>query len=788
MPLTKIDDRGLTTPVDLLDNEKIRLGTGNDFELYHNGTRNIVGNNTAQLRLITDTFRAVSKTGDETYITADANGAVELYYNGSNKFQTVTDGVRFTGHLHGNDNYHIKLGNGNDLQLYHDGSNSYIEDAGTGDLIASVSASNFRIRGAGNAEIAKFGDDGSVDLYHNGSKKFETTATGVTISNQGNNRILNVHNTNGNNSYVAFLDQNTTDNSYVRVGASANDMMLFAGGSEALRLTSNRDVNIPTDGKKLQLGASQDLEIFHDGSHSWVDNNTGHLYLRNKASNQKTIVQAGLGGNVELNVNYGEHGVVARSNGASELYYDNALRLETMIAGARVKRYGGGATTLFIEGAENSSAILDMFADDGDDNADKFRLQAVTDGSFTMQNYAAGSWENNIRFIGNGAVELYYDNSKKFETLSNGAEVHGHLHLGDNYELRLGNVGSGGDLKLYHNGSASYIHDSGTGELIVKSNSLSFTNDSENEYLARFFQDSGVELYNNGTKKWATGSNGVYHDCNGTLHQQAIHFESGQNTGDYGTLFGVTNYPDASGFGDQNDGHWARIQSKGGTVVVINSDAGGRNDGRNTFDHFSVYQRAGDSTNGKRLFSVDGAGQAQFGRAGIRIDNSWGGQPSITVQRNNNDGTDNTDNSAYMRVHGIGETHESWTGGSTGADFSANFLIDGSNYHTSDRRAKTDIVDCPYGLDVVNKLQPRKYQLVNSQLTPQGPDNINLGFIAQEIKEHIPECVNYLGDEANTPNEKGYAKAYGLDIGEVVPVLVKAIQELSAKVAALEAK
>ena len=159
------------------------------------------------------------------------------------------------------------------------------------------------------------------------------------------------------------------------------------------------------------------------------------------------------------------------------------------------------------------------------------------------------------------------------------------------------------------------------------------------------------------------------------------------------------------------------------------------------------------------------------------------------MQRNNNVDTDNTDDSAYMRVHGSSQTHETWTGaGSAGADFAVNFMIDGSNYATSDGRAKTDIVDCPYGLDVVNKLQPRKYQLVNSQLTPQGPDNINLGFIAQEIKEHIPECVNYLGDEANTPNDKGWARAYALDIGEVIPVLVKAIQELSTKVAALEAK
>ena len=33
MALTKVDDRGLKTPIDLLDNEKIRLGTGNDLEI-----------------------------------------------------------------------------------------------------------------------------------------------------------------------------------------------------------------------------------------------------------------------------------------------------------------------------------------------------------------------------------------------------------------------------------------------------------------------------------------------------------------------------------------------------------------------------------------------------------------------------------------------------------------------------------------------------------------------------------------------------------------------------------
>ena len=42
MALTKIDDRGVTYPLDLLDNEKIRFGTGNDLEIYNDGSNNVI--------------------------------------------------------------------------------------------------------------------------------------------------------------------------------------------------------------------------------------------------------------------------------------------------------------------------------------------------------------------------------------------------------------------------------------------------------------------------------------------------------------------------------------------------------------------------------------------------------------------------------------------------------------------------------------------------------------------------------------------------------------------------
>ena len=49
MAITKLQSEGLAKPVDLDDNEKIRLGTGNDFELYHTGSGAYIQNKTGTL-------------------------------------------------------------------------------------------------------------------------------------------------------------------------------------------------------------------------------------------------------------------------------------------------------------------------------------------------------------------------------------------------------------------------------------------------------------------------------------------------------------------------------------------------------------------------------------------------------------------------------------------------------------------------------------------------------------------------------------------------------------------
>ena len=87
------------------------------------------------------------------------------------------------------DNAYIKLGTGDDLQIYHDGTNSYAT-SGTGQFFLTSSNSNIWLRGGeggilsadGSEYLIRATSNGSVKLYHNNGLKLETTATGIDVT------------------------------------------------------------------------------------------------------------------------------------------------------------------------------------------------------------------------------------------------------------------------------------------------------------------------------------------------------------------------------------------------------------------------------------------------------------------------------------------------------------------------------------------------------------------------------------------------------------------------------
>ena len=81
------------------------------------------------------------------------------------------------------DNFKLNLGTSSDLQIYHDGSNSYIKDTGTGNL--RIRSTSLRLEGTDSSNMLVGSQGGPVSLYFNNSKKFETSNTGVSVTGNG---------------------------------------------------------------------------------------------------------------------------------------------------------------------------------------------------------------------------------------------------------------------------------------------------------------------------------------------------------------------------------------------------------------------------------------------------------------------------------------------------------------------------------------------------------------------------------------------------------------------------
>ena len=92
-----------------------------------------------------------------------------------------TTGGTMTGDIDFNDTVKARFGNTNDLEIFHDGNDSVIRDAGTGSLEMRASALNVR-NAADTQNIIQATEGGAVTLYHNNSAKAATTSSGLSVT------------------------------------------------------------------------------------------------------------------------------------------------------------------------------------------------------------------------------------------------------------------------------------------------------------------------------------------------------------------------------------------------------------------------------------------------------------------------------------------------------------------------------------------------------------------------------------------------------------------------------
>ena len=160
------------------------------------GTTQSASDNSTKLATTAYVTTAVSNLIDSAPDTMNTLNEIAAALNDDADFNTtVTNSIAaklplaggtMTGDLILGDNVKLEVGaaSGGDLQIYHDGSNSYIKDDGTGNLFIQGGPAVVIEDTSGN-NMAYFGDGGEVILYHNHAAKFETTAYGASTSGTG---------------------------------------------------------------------------------------------------------------------------------------------------------------------------------------------------------------------------------------------------------------------------------------------------------------------------------------------------------------------------------------------------------------------------------------------------------------------------------------------------------------------------------------------------------------------------------------------------------------------------
>jgi hypothetical protein len=187
---------------------------------------NITGSTIAD----TDEFVVVDASASETKAitaaelrTAIGNGDFTVTGNLTVQGTTITVDSAAAQNIVLGDNDKMTFGAGSDLQIYHDGSNSHIKDTATGNL--NISGNDIQIlNAASNEAMAYFAQDGGVTLYHNGSSKLATTATGVDVTGTITSDGLETLHTSGDVGYR--LGYNSGSSAYIHRDSATGNYLL----------------------------------------------------------------------------------------------------------------------------------------------------------------------------------------------------------------------------------------------------------------------------------------------------------------------------------------------------------------------------------------------------------------------------------------------------------------------------------------------------------------------------------------------------------------------------------
>lgn len=629
-----------------------------------------------------------------------------------------TTGGTMTGDLLFNDSVKAKYGTSSDLQIFHDGSDSYITESGTGILF--LRSNQLKIQSDDGLETyGVFTDNGSVQLYHNNVERLETNSVGVSVTG-----VLDI------------FDNNS-------------DISPDGSGSGQLKIDGNgyrAAIALDADGVNLYSTSASRPLIFGVNETEVARVTSTGIGVGTSSPSYKIDVR----GDSNTNV-----GIQVKASGTGDV--DAELRLDAADTGESLVRYARDGTTRAVSEYTNSNEWNFTTY-----NNDKIDFQPNSTNAFritdtNVYSYKTFNAQDDIKLPDNSQIKIgtgddllmYQDGTAsiiKHNTTGqlffmgddirfvNQANNNAIMYLIGDVVKFYGNstrpdntysqFGASNDLQIYHDGSNSYVRDVGTGDLYIDTNSgiHLYANGSENMLYA--VPNAGVQIFYNNVKKLETTSTGI--DVTGNIDISGagtrridISNTTLADTGEMATLqwdnnanLTIQGRTSAGGFA----ANWYSIQT---------SDTDGRADAHIFYTDASTERMRIDSggidvTGDLLVSSTIEVGSLTPNQDGaIEVGVIALGTPAIS----------STTDSTSLRNHIIFDNPN-------GAVGKINTLNSSTTYLTSsDYRLKTDVQAMTGSIDRVKALRPVNFEWVVDGTRVDG-------FLAHEAQEVVPEAVD----------------------------------------------
>ena len=516
----------------------------NSFDITGTGDINITGTVTASGGVTfsgTTDFDTITTDGlsisDNSISATRSNDDLTLSASGTGNV-VVRSNMRF------NDNDKLLFGDSDDLEVFHNGSHSFIKDSGTGSL--KLLSNNFNVRNVADTEHGiTYTSGGAVELYHNGVKKFDTGSHGVDIVDEAHIEGATPHLTlkrtdNANVPTLRFKGSGGTVGASINfdgTSGTANELAFqtYDGASLAerfrvtytgakvsgnLQLGSTTAVSSVLDEDNLAsdsataLATQQSIKAYVDGRFTQTTTTVNTLatdgltITDNNVSANRTnddlILSSSGTGSININGTVTGTGVLDEDNMASnsanhlatqqsiKAYVDTTVAATNELVEDSTPQLGGDLdlNSNNITGTGNINITGTITSTGGFTGTTDFNTIATDGLTITDNNVSANRTNDDLILSASGTGDVIINSNAKFN---------------DNVKIYFGDSE---DLQIWHNASNSIIQNA-TGELQLRGNTIRLLNAATDEDFAFFNDDGSVDLYHNNTKRFETTADGI---------------------------------------------------------------------------------------------------------------------------------------------------------------------------------------------------------------------------------------------------------------------------------------